>query len=190
MAKDEIPSNGRPWPWAGLPIDIACQRLASSLWDTYMQARDAALGIEQSLQRFVPLTLPADQQRCLNAYKEAWDTLEAEVRRRLRGEIELWGRRNRFAELQLIPVSALDGLRLNFAERTADDQAAGERPVLYDLHLKQVGQKATESARDDLHVKEVGQKAAESARAEGTREQPKRKVGRKPEFDWDALHTE
>jgi len=116
--------------------------------------------------------------------------LEAEVRRRLRGEIELWGRRNRFAELQLIPVSALDGLRLNFAERTADDQAAGERPVLYDLHLKQVGQKATESARDDLHLKEVGQKAAESARAEGTREQPKRKVGRKPEFDWDALHTE
>src|SRR5262245_51236004 len=162
MAKDETPSSGSPRPWEGLPIDIACQRLAASLWDTYMQARDAAQGIEQSLQRFVPLTLPADQQRCLNAYKEAWAALEAEVRCRLSGEFELWGRRDRFAELQLIPVSALDGLRLNFAEGTAPDvkQAAGERPVLYDLHLK-----------------EVGQKAAESARAAGSRQQPKRKVG-------------
>jgi hypothetical protein len=99
----------------------------------------------------------------------ARSAIEAELSRRMEDGYELWGCRDQATEPER--VWTLQGLRLNLEELTAKGEGGLK---LCDLRLRQVGMR----------------KVVQPAPVEKSREQPKRKVGRKPQFDWDAIHAE
>ena len=121
MAKAKTSPTAISWPPEGLPIDVACKLLMAPLWDDYAKAQDAVGNLDRAKQ--MVLRLLPDQERRLAARDEARTALVAELRRRLeKEELELIGRRDPMTPDQRIPPSALQWLRLNIEEQSADGE--------------------------------------------------------------------
>jgi hypothetical protein len=143
MAKAGTPSTVNSWPAEGVPIDLAWQRLMPSEWGAYAQARDAARGVEQMLLLSKPISVPDNDQRRLDALKEARTAVDACLCVFLeRGEFELWGRRDTpLAQAENVSVTALSYLCIDIEQRTA----AMEELKLFDLRLRQPGAPAAKT---------------------------------------------
>jgi hypothetical protein len=131
MAKAKPPRSVDPWPAEGLPIDIACKRIAPSAWDDFVSAWRAAARDLDDRHKITLLSLPPDVKRRLARYKEAQTALDLE-----RDGFELWARPGSpIAEFERIPPSAVSGLELDPESRTARGKNI---PPLYDVHLRRV----------------------------------------------------
>jgi hypothetical protein len=86
------------------------------------------------LERFVPLSLRADQERRLAVCEEARTAVDLSLRDSLtRGGFDLWGRRDSpMAEPERVPVSAIGALRFDYERQTA----CGEGLKLFDVCLR------------------------------------------------------
>jgi hypothetical protein len=131
MAKAKPPRSVDPWPAEGLPIDIACKRIAPSAWDDFVSAWRAAARDLDGLHKITlhSGSLPPDMKRRLAHYKEAQTALVLEL-----DGFELWARPGSgIAEFERIPSSAVSGLELDPESRTAHGKNI---PPLYDVHLR------------------------------------------------------
>jgi hypothetical protein len=133
MAKAATSPSADYWPQEGLPIDEALARIASPLWDSYLAWLAAAKGLAQN-QRYVPtVDLYPEVDRRLARSREAKAALDAELRKHLEQQFELWARPDPTMAARRIPSSMIGGWEIDYRVRTARKEGL---PPLCDVRLR------------------------------------------------------
>jgi hypothetical protein len=171
MAKAKALPSVDTWPTEGLPIRVVCEQNAGALWDTYLACEQNVARDLDDLRRFVSGSAsrvwprPAEKHH-LAAYKDAQATLAAWFRGYLEQQVEfeLSARPgSRIAERERIPASAIGDLEFDLKRGTASGEGL---PLLYDVRVHR------------------GRLPASTVEPE-----QRRKVGARPQFDWDAIQA-